>query len=514
MADQAPTTNKTDETFPYPSQTGRLNRYARNGKLYEGEHFDAFSSLVNNARYGEEYQRLKYIAVNLPGMVSKIVADLLFGTPPTIKVQEGGNQNFIDNLIFENQLEAQFYENALGNSHRGDALFRVRIDTLPENDKPSVIVEDLSPCNWFPHINKSNFRAKPEAHELAWELKVGTTRYVRKEIHRPGKIEHQLWEMKDNKFSLQVPWDRWPSIVAPEDMPEAEVEDTKIKRSLIIHVPNYRNGKSFFGADDYADLMSLFYAVNNRMTKTENILDKHSDPILALPEGVLDEEGNVRKEAFTMFEIPNDGVTNPQKPEYIVWNASLDSNFKHIELLLKFMYMTSETSPAAFGDDESGAADSGKALKLKLLRTLAKVKRKRIYYNIALKELFLTAQELAIAHGLESMGAKANKAVMVDIDWQDGIPVDTLEAAQEEEVRLSSGTTTKKDAIMRLDGLDEAEAEKKAKEIEEENKVSLPTGLPTVTMPGQKPKMSDDPLDKSSRQPTGKDNAARNNQEA
>jgi len=115
------------------------------------------------------------------------------------------------------------------------------------------------------------------------------------------------------------------------------------------------------------------YAVNNRMTKNENILDKHSDPILALPEGVLDEQGNIRKDKLQLFTIPdNEMGSKPAKPEYITWDASLDNSFKQIDKLIEFLYMTSETSPAVFGMDKQGAAESGRALKLRLMRTIAK----------------------------------------------------------------------------------------------------------------------------------------------
>ena len=73
-------------------------------------------------------------------------------------------------------------------------------------------------------------------------------------------------------------------------------------------------------------------------------------------------------------------------------------------------------------------------------------------------------------------GIKAtDKAVVPDIEWQDGIPADPLEAAQIEQIRIDSGTTSTKFAIMRLDDMSEDEAEKMAKEIKDEQAIELPT---------------------------------------
>jgi hypothetical protein len=259
--------------------------------------------------------------------------------------------------------------------------------------------------------------------------------------------------------------------------PEVEVG---INDPILFHVPNWKDGSSFFGYDDYQDLIPLFYAINNRMTKTENILDKHSDPILALPEGVLDEDGRIKKESFTMFEIPGQDVGSTAKPEYIVWNASLESNFKHIEKLVQMLYMFSETSPDAFGMGEN-QTESGRALKLRLMRTIAKVSRKRLYYDAALKEMLFTAQKLALVHGVEVGGLKLTKApAPIEIEWQDGLPIDPYEAAQEEELRLASGNTSKKQAIMRLDRVDEDTAEQTLQEIKDEDAISMPTGGPVI----------------------------------
>lgn len=455
--------------FPYPTEQARLQRYTFNDELFAGEHFAAFKIKVQNEHYNKNYAMLKYVAANFAGLISKLSADMLFGEPSKIKVPDG-DQQFINALVDANKLHVQNYESALGNSRHGDALYKLRVGKLnPGDTESTVIIEDITPKIYFPHLDPSNVRGEPECKELAWEIKIGTQKYLRQELHYPGKIENKLWLLKEGKIGA-------PADLALLGIKDLQPEEaTGIQESLIVHVPNWKDGSTHFGFDDYADLVPLFYAINNRMTKTENILDKHSDPILALPEGVLDEQGNVKKEAFHMFEIPSNDIGSTAKPEYIVWNASLESNFSHIEKLIDMLYMFSETTPDAFGMAKEGqGAASGRALKMKMLRTIAKINRKRLYYDAALKQVIYVAQLLAKQHKLKVDGVALTKApVYPEIDWKDGIPVDSYEAVQEEQVRIESGTTSKKQAIMRLDDVDEDTAEKTLKEIKDEDALDM-----------------------------------------
>lgn len=463
--------------FPSNEDKIRLDRYAFNDKLFTGNHFEAFAVKIDDPRYSKDYYALKYVVANFAGLISKVVADMLFSEPVQIDTDDG-DQEFLEGLIHQNKLNTQFYESALANSRHGDAVFKIRSGLLnPGDEVPTVIIEDITPSIYFPAVNEFNMREEPRTVDLAWTIKQGTQTYLRKEIHTAGLITNQLWLMKSNKIQQEVDLS-----VLGDGAPPTE-EQTNIKDSLIVHVPNWRDGSRYFGYDDYSDLTSLFYAINNRLTKGENILDKHSDPILALPEGILDEDGKVRKESFHMFEIPSDGVSSPVKPEYITWNASLDPAFKQIDKLVEFLYMFSETSPDAFGMG-TGANDSGRALKYKLMRTIAKVARKKLYYDFAIKQVLKVAQEFAAANNIPLVDGTTmltKDPVVPEIIWADGLPIDDREVIENEEMRLASGTQTTVDAIKNIDNIDEEAAEKKYAAILAESAVAVPTSAPKTS---------------------------------
>lgn len=463
--------------FPYKNAQARLNAYSKNDKLFDGKHFEAFSIEINSLQYTQNYAKLKYVAVNFAGLISKVSADMLAGEPIVLSGSNKEMTDWLKNLAFENNLHTQLYESALKNSARGDAIFKVRSGPKsPDDSVSTVFIEDITPSIYFPMVNPGNWRAQPEYQELAFLVNIGKDEYIRIERHYPGKIVNELWEYRDKSLYRKAPMALYDSTIPDE-------QETGINRSLIIHVPNWRAG-DYFGVSDYHDIEALMYAVNNRMTKNENILDKHSDPILALPEGVLDEKGNIRKDKLQLFTIPdNEMGSKPAKPEYITWDASLDNSFKQIDRLIEFLYMTSETSPAVFGMDKQGAAESGRALKLRLMRTIAKINRKKLYYDQGLKEAIYVAQLLAKEHGYEVMGKKLPAEPEVpNITWSDGLPIDDQELIENTGKRLDAGTESKTDAIMKLDNLDRDDAEAKAKRITEENGVAVPVG--TVPTPG------------------------------
>jgi len=271
--------------------------------------------------------------------------------------------------------------------------------------------------------------------------------------------------MKGDQIEVEAPLELLEVYgLKPEET--MEIDDTLIK-----HAPNWKTTDRFFGISDYYDLDSLFYALNNRMSSIDNILDKHSDPILMVPPGVLDEKGNVRKKALGVIEI---GEGDNGKPEYIVWDASLENAFKEIEKIVEFLYLIGEISPDMLGLGE-GISASGRALKFKLMRTIAKVARKKLYYDSMIKETIYTAQLLAKAYNLEVDGLKLKKEpVKPEIIWQDGLPVDETEQLQNETTAIDAGITSEVDAAMRVYGYDEQTAESKIKKIKDDKKIDMP----------------------------------------
>lgn len=462
-------------TFPKRADKNRLDKYAYYDKLYSGEHFDAFSIAAQDG-FNTVYARLRYVVANFAGLASRVLADMLFGETITIDVKDKDLQNFLDAVQEKNGLFNQFYESELVNSRKGDDVFKLRVG--PRNpkipDSPSeIIIEQIGPEFYFPQFSKQTGRGQTDEDVIVTQfsqLNESTGRmadYIHKEIHTPGLIQHEVYQynLSEQKIISQedVTLFGWP-----------EEEPTGVDRSLVFHIPNVRDGAGFWGTSDYNDLQTLFFALNNRITKTDNILDKHSDPILAVPPGVLDEDGNVKKESLGMFEVDNE---TGAKPEYIVWNANLDVAFKEIDKLVDFLFMFGEIAPAAFGLDNGGQAESGRALKFKLLATIRKRNRKKRYYDQAIKDMLVTSMELAKAHSVQMGGVVPAKIERPTIAWGSGIIPDETEEIDNATKRIDAGLSSRADEIARIDDVTPDEAQKKVKEIDEEARANMPPAI-------------------------------------
>lgn len=457
--------------FPKKADLDRLTDYEHYDKLYFGDHYTAFAIKAKKG-FPEQYAKLRYVVANYAGLVSRIGADMLFGEPIVIDVKDANTQKWLDGLIEDTHLVTQLYESALANSRRGDSVFKIRIDT-DEDGTQKICIEEVTPAIYFPELDPNYSRLEAKRDILAWPVadSTGKIAYLVKEIQEPGYVVTEVYRYNpDEKKIISQLTDEEVTAMGYE--PRVE---TRIKDSLVFHIPNVRDGSSYYGTSDYKDLEQLMFALNNRITKIDNILDKHSDPILAVPPGVLDENGQVRKERLGMFEVDNEN-SGFNKPEYITWNANLDNAFTEIDKLIDMLFMFSEVAPAALGMDKAGGrAESGTALKFKLMRTIAKMKRKRLYYDIMIKEMLETAMELGKAWNIKIDNVTLDKVEVPEIKWNDGVIPDISEEIDNEIKRIEAGISSKADAIARLDNIKPEDAIKKVDEIDKESAITVPT---------------------------------------
>ncbi len=473
--------------FPKAAEKPRLQGYEHYNEIYYGDHYSAYA-IKGQKDFAERYKRLRYIVANFGALSSKVMADMLFGENLSIDFDNKSNQEFSDKVFEDNSLITQLHESALGNSRRGDAVFKMRIgqrNPAVVDSTNSIIIEEFTPAIYFPELSHTDTRNTPTKDVIAVVFDRDGKCYLHVETHEPGTIRHQVYEYDKDKQEII-------NEVNAADFGYAEEEKTGINRSLVFHVPNVRDSGGFWGTSDYLDLDSLFFALNNRITKIDNILDKHSDPILAVPPGVIDENGKVKKEALGMFEVDSESP-GFNKPEYVVWNANLESAFNQVDKLLEMLFMFSEIAPSSMGMDKGGQAESGRALKFKLLATIRKRNRKMRYYDQAIKDMLETAQELALSNGtVDYEGIKISEPERPKIKWSDGIINDEVEQTEVVTARIDNGTMSPADGLVYLDGITPEEAKEKAKEIEDETKSPIPPVL-SGFVGTQPPDDEDDP---------------------
>ncbi len=465
------------ETWPPAGHSERLSNYARYRQLFLGKHQEVYAR-VQQWLDREVDKAIVYIVCNFAGLVSRVSADLLFGEQPRFVVgdEDSAEQVGLDAIVNGNGLNALDYETALSASWRGDTVLKVRFGKRhPYSEKPEAIIEAVPSGIFFPHLDGDNVRQMTGA-TLAWVKQRRDKHYLRKEIHEPGVIRNELWELDGGRIKNQV---KLSTLDEYRDLPEEQ--ETGFSGLLAEYVPNWRMDDDFWGISDYVDLEGLFDEINNRVSRISRVLDKHESPKLVLPPGVMKfdpvtKRYYVEKEALDVVEVEPGEAGD--LPKYLVWDAQLEAAFKQIEKLLEILFLTSETSPDVFGLGKNGAAESGRALKFRLLRTLAKVNRKKLYFDQALKNVLYAAQVLDTVHG-----AGRYRPAIPRIEWADGLPQDSLEAAQVEQTRLAAGNTSLESSVRRMDGLDGKALQEEMDRIKknQEPRLATPTG-PRVSL--------------------------------
>src|SRR5690606_8341118 len=240
------------------------------------------------------------------------------------------------------------------------------------------------------------------------------------ESHYPGRIVYRRMTMSEINTNFDNEVTRW-KIQGEITGARREVK-TGVPFPLVVHVPNFALDDSWEGIDDLSDLKPMFDELNNRLSQIAVILDKHSDPAIAVPAGssTEDEKGN------PVFNVGRDKVLEDLGkddviPVYSAWDGDMDAAFKALEFLIDKVVMLAEIPPVALGKDNAGTPGaSGLAIKWRMNSLLAKINRKRQYYNKALKRVLLIAQLLEHAQ-MKKAGKRPDYEVTVPIiQFKDG----------------------------------------------------------------------------------------------
>jgi SPP1 family phage portal protein len=462
------------EYFPLTDHEERIFKYKRNDKLVKGDHKDVFK---------REDKNEMYISSNFAGLITRKSADFLFGEVPIISSGKESNskeQEAIDRITTSNNMNRLNYQQALKSAVFGECFYKVRYGTeyngaFPEEFDPKrIIVEAVDPKKVYPQTSPFD-KSKIVAYHIAEPIQLDGsgdkwTLYV--ESHYAGKIVYRQFELevfmtnRDGSIHQFKIGDEVPS--------GYEEEATGVPVPLVVHNANYNDGIDWQGVDDISEHLSLFDEINNRLTQIGSILDKHADPALAVPTGLLQEdaEGNSYFQVALnkVFEVMGkDDIV----PQYVTnSNPQLDQAFKELEMLIEFLLSATEIPAVAIGLKDSGTSgNSGLSIKWRMNSLLAKINRKRQFFEDSLKRVYMIAQMLE---------AYANPAVVdyeltvPQIKFNDGLPQDDTEIANRMAIRTNgTQTLSQKTALMVMDGLTEEQAQAEIDRINEEKEQAM-----------------------------------------
>jgi len=460
------TMTKTDNKFPNIKDVCRLKILRKWERLYDGEHYKEFGI----KDYFVDCQKIEkelYIAINLPSLVSEYFADLVSSEDITIIASEEKEQEFYDNFKVEQQLNDKAYEIALDQSIYGFSVVKLR------TDDDEVFMDIVPPMQYYPNLSKVDAYGNPTEKILASYLVIDNVNYLYKEIHtidpaveNSGHIEWELWRLSK---SLK-PIEKVDVSLVKDD--GIDSQDTGLNFIPIFQINNLKTSKQDFGKSDYKDAQNLYQELNDRTTQISVQLIKHMNAKLGVPNGILDENGEIKVKDLDAIEFNDEG----QKPIYITNdNPQIDNGFKQIDKLLRFIASISKIPPEELGLEGKGGAEKVEAIKIRLFNSIRKAQRKRMQLTTGLTDILMSA---LIMSG-ESTDPSTPKIV-----YDDFLPVDDRLQTTLIIERLNAGLISRETAIRRLENIEveAAQAElDKIKQEEAQNQFSLNTPTPRIT---------------------------------
>jgi Phage portal protein, SPP1 Gp6-like len=470
------------EYYPHPDHEDRILRYKYNKKLFKGEHHDIFTT------YKDQLQRdlgpdVLYVASNIAGIICKKSADFLFGESPYFSAGTANSpeQDKLNQYIEENHLHITNYESALSNAYRGDSFYKIRWGQRyggalpPEVDPFRVFIDAQNAEYVFPQTDPGD-ATRIIAYHIVYPVQIENDKYyLYVESHYPGMIRYRKFLMDAIKYDPNLGEN--VTFKISEEL-DAGIDDvaTGVPFPLVVHVPNYSTDDTWEGIDDLSEHYGLLEEINNRLTRIAAILDKHSDPAMAVPAGTLQEDENGNPLFFPgrdkIFEVMGKDEIVPQ---YITWDGQLQAAFEALKHTLDQLLMNAELPPVALGRDNSGTSGaSGLSIKFRMNSLLAKIKRKRQYYEKGLKQVLFIAQLLEHA---QSRKTPNFTPTIPRITFKDGLPSDDMELAQIASIRTGGKATwSQKTAIMVLDDKTEEQAEQELEAIKQDEQADATVG--------------------------------------
>lgn len=409
------------EQWPAEADKCRLNMYAFAREQFELVPENLVREIVPEGllRFGD-YDSFIHTCklLGYPRLLTLKTTDMLIGQPPIIAAQNKDEiTEKIKDLRAACQLNSVFKQMLIDYSRFGVGLLRIFKD---QKGRPRITA--WNPCDWVPVFypdgtNRIHYNVIGWTHKQRLTLQIHDT--------SNGAYEERYYDVDTVGRIIAFAGSKW--------------YNRNSGKQLLYSIINTPTTTNPLGTNDYEIINGLLQKAIQRLQAILRVLDEHADPSLIGPHTLLSktEGGETVFRTSRYYAIGNE----EQRPEYLVWEANLDSSFKAFNELCKQIFVLSEMGEAFLGSSEGvGNVVSGTAMRMKMISPLEKARR----ISNEMTEPFK-----AIISTMLSLQGDEVEAKDINIAWRDSLPKDPREVA--ELARLEAGSTAIKpliDAIM------------------------------------------------------------------
>ncbi len=364
------------------------------------------------------------------------LVDFMFPAAPTIvsRAPDRGRRAVIEDVlsaVFRANGDVRLWQDAaLLGSIYGHVDFLLRPDALatPGASPEAIVIEAVEPPRAIPLLNPRDF-TRLDAFILVMEQ---PDHGARRRTSRRRRI---------------LPWDRTPLVRNHVDVVEiysarhrqryendelVESSPNRLGVLPVVHVQNLSQPLEYAGVSDVEPLIPLQDELNTRISDRANRVTLQSFRMW-LGKGI---EGFANRPVGPGQMWVTDNLD--ASIEAFGGDANSPSERQHIEELREAIDKASGVTPAAAGHIRArvGNLTSENALRISLMGTIAKVKRKRVTYGAGVQALCRL-----ILHALHVYGVfeSTPDERSVDLVWSDPLPVDESRKLADARVKAELG---------------------------------------------------------------------------
>ena len=416
---------------PWPpedaDEAARLKEHAFMRQIYNGLHEKVFPRYIAYLADQSKDSKKQKIILDWPELATDSYINLLLGEEPEIVA---GNRDDLPDLPADQAF--------IDVSRYGIGLFEVSDDG----------VQALNPENCYIVVTPGNIQ-RPQAFVFfhIWKEKESQSgkekeiEYIKFTVHQPGKIRHLIFLISpgagltksEKKLSGPLPLGNFPAYAGLEVDAEG-YQYPPVEDMLVVAVNNKLSSERYYGRSDYKpSIISLIESLELLFAQRAEVLAKFTSPTPVVPESatVFDHSKKewVYKPGQAIITKPGD-----PSPSLMVWQAELGAVDRAIEQSMDQLLQMLQLSRVLLAGQGQGTAESGTALRIRLIPTLSKVSK---YARAAEKAIPKVLNLWSQLHGPEIPLEK------ITVNLQDGIPDDPMEEANVNNIRATALATLK-----------------------------------------------------------------------
>lgn len=445
----------TPQNFPSAYEKERVSTLKKYNSLYEGYHFQVLGLHELLKKQFLKTQDLIYLAHNLPAYISDFYGDFVAGDTEKMiiraNVENPDVVKFVDEVVYENDLKEKISDIGTEQSEFGF------VPLLGYLDEEGVYrIQKVAQDQYFPQADGSVVFAtyKEVQIDATNSVTYCMTQHYFLESGKT-KIQRQAWVCESNgTLKEKANFVDVATLIGRPSIQEEEILD--IDELPIRQIDNARTSKSGYGKSDYNDIIPQVAEINERSSHISIQLLKNLDAKMMLPAAMFEEDGSV-KAGFDSISMEKD---DPEAKYIVNPNALLEDARQHI--LGQIKIVSTLTAVPMWELTKGAMPERVESLRIQLFSTSRRTARKRAKLKRALNDMFRI--------GFKMKGIDFNEDI--EIEFSDVMPTDELTQATTEETKIRAGLSSKRSAIMRIENVDQADADEELKQIAEEEKIA------------------------------------------